>query len=281
MHASQVPSSDKSTVSLARFVRERYWPVLLPGLAASGIPRERGILDRLVDELGLRMTHQLKAEHLESWWAHLRSESGPATCNRHLVRVGHCLRTGVRWKLLSEDPTSGIKKLKPPKGRVRWLTDHQRATLLFEAGPDLRPYILAGRYTAGRLGTLVDLRRRDVDVAAMTVTFPLTKNGDAQTVPLHPILFAALGTLPEAPGSFVLPQQHRSSIGRAFKRLVTRLGYGDFHFHDLRHDVATSLASQGAGLPTIMAALGHRDPRMSARYTHITPETLRRSMEGL
>jgi integrase len=268
-------------VSLARFVKERYWPVLSAGLAPSGVQRERGILDRLVDELGLRMLHQLHAEHLESWWARLRSESGPATCNRHLVRVGHCLRTGVRWKLLSEDPTRGIKKLKPPKGRVRWLTDHQRATLLFEAGPQLRPYILAGRYTAGRLSTLAALQRRDFDLDAMTVTFPLTKNGDAHTVPLHPYLLAALGTLPAEPGSFVLPRMHGSSVGRAFKRLVTRLGYGDFHFHDLRHDVATSLASQGAGLPTIMAALGHRDPRMSARYTHITPETLRLSMAGL
>jgi integrase len=183
---------------------------------------------------------------------------------------------------LATDPTASLTKLRPPKGRIKWLTDEQRARLLAEAEPGLRRYILAGRYTAGRLSTLVDLRRRDLDIVNMILTFPLTKNGDSHTIPLHPqCLAAAFQPLPEGPDEFLLPRLHRSSVGRSFKRLVTRLGFGDFHFHDLRHDVATSLASKGAGLPVIMAALGHRDPRMSSRYTHITPETLRGAMGGL
>jgi integrase len=278
--SSHSPLTGPAHLSLARYVHDRYWPVVRPGLAPLSIGREEAILARLVNQLGLRLLYQLRAEHLEGWWSKLKSEVKPATANRHLARVAHAMRTAQRWKLLSEDVLSGISKLKPPKGRVKWLTDEQREHLIAEAPLDLRLYILAGRYTAGRLSTLVNLRRQDLDIQAMTITFPMTKNGDAHTVPLHPALLAAL-TLPNDPGSFILPQWHRSSVGRAFKRLVTRLGYGDFHFHDLRHDVATSLASQGASTPIIMAALGHRDPRMSARYTHITPETLRGAMGGL
>jgi integrase len=279
--SSDFTRSGNGSLSLARFVRDRYWPVLSAGLARSSVGRERAILARLVDHLGPRLTHQLEPEHLEMWWARLRASRKPATCNRHLVRVRHCLRTGVRWKLLAADPTAGISKLKPPKGRVKWLTDEQRARLIAAADPALQIYILAGRYTAGRLSTLIELRRRDLDLEAMTVTFPITKNGDAHMVPLHPTLLAALGTIPDEPDAFVLPRVHRCSVGRAFTRLVTRLGIGDFHFHDLRHDVATTLVSQGAGLPIIMAALGHRDPRMSVRYTHVTAETLRGAMRGL
>jgi hypothetical protein len=76
---------------------------------------------------------------------------------------------------------------------------------------------------------------------------------------LHPALLAALSPLSDEPDSFVLPRMHLWHISRSFRRLVGRLGLGDFHFHDLRHDVATSLASQGASTPAIKAALGHRD----------------------
>jgi hypothetical protein len=183
---SHSPSAQTDRLSLARYVRERYWPVLRPGLAPSSVPREWPILDQFADRLGLLRLDQLRAEHVEGWWAALRARVRPATCNRHLVRVGHCLRTGVRWGLLAKDPSAGIRKLKPPKGRVRWLSDEQRARVIAQADPDLRLYILAGRYTAGRRANLHELRRRDLDLVGMTVTFAQTKNGDSQTVPLHP-----------------------------------------------------------------------------------------------
>ena len=68
----------------------------------------------------------------------------------------------------------------------KWLTDEQRVRLVAEAPADLRLYILAGRYTAGRRATLHALRRRDLGLTAMTVTFPMTKNGDAPRSPCIP-----------------------------------------------------------------------------------------------
>lgn len=48
----------------------------------------------------------------------------------------------------------------------------------------------------------------------------------------------------------------------------------DYTFHDLRHDVASTLTMGGANQRTVMEILGHRDPRMTLRYQHLAPEYL-------
>ena len=44
--------------------------------------------------------------------------------------------------------------------------------------------------------------------------------------------------------------------------------------HRLRHTYATEMLSAGMSLPGVMRLLGHRDFRMTLRYTAITPETV-------
>jgi integrase len=61
----------------------------------------------------------------------------------------------------------------------------------------------------------------------------------------------------------------------AFGRLVRSLGMKNLTFHDLRHDTASTLTMAGVPQRTIMAILGHRDPRMTLCYPHLSPEHLR------
>ena len=46
----------------------------------------------------------------------------------------------------------------------------------------------------------------------------------------------------------------------------------DFRFHDTRHCCA-SLAQQGASLLEIADVLGHRQLKMTQRYSHLTTRT--------
>ena len=59
------------------------------------------------------------------------------------------------------------------------------------------------------------------------------------------------------------------------------MGLKDVSFHDLRHDVASTLTMAGVSQRAVMEVLGHRDPRMTIRYQHLEPGHLRDAVRTL
>ena len=53
------------------------------------------------------------------------------------------------------------------------------------------------------------------------------------------------------------------------------------HFHDLRHSAASEMVNGGVALYTVGKVLGHRDARSTARYSHLTTETLAQAMNTI
>ena len=147
----------------------------------------------------------------------------------------------------------------------------------------LRPYIIGALQTGGRRGELLGLRWLDIDMKARIVTFARTKNGDARTVPMTETLRDLLLSLarPIDLQARVLPEWKPANLTVAFGRLVRSLGIKNLTFHDLRHDAASTLTMAGVPQRTVMAILGHRDPRMTLRYQHLSPEHLRDAARAL
>ena len=83
------------------------------------------------------------------------------------------------------------------------------------------------------------------------------------------------------PVNRVLPDWQPAALTVAFGRLVHALKFSNLTFHDLRHDTASTLTMAGAAQRTVMALLGHRDPRMTLRYQHLSPEHLRDAVRVL
>ncbi len=59
------------------------------------------------------------------------------------------------------------------------------------------------------------------------------------------------------------------------------LYWENFKFHDLRHTFATRLVQRGIDLYKISKLLGHHDIKMTQRYAHHYPESLRDGVEVL
>ena len=55
----------------------------------------------------------------------------------------------------------------------------------------------------------------------------------------------------------------------------------DLHWHDLRHEGACRLFSDGVNIRTIQLMLGHSDIKQTQRYLNITDEELRKAMTGV
>jgi integrase len=79
----------------------------------------------------------------------------------------------------------------------------------------------------------------------------------------------------------VFPPRDPKVLSRAFARLVADLEIPNLRFHDLRHDAASALTMAGVPQQAVMEILGHRDPRMTMRYQHLSPGHLRDAMRAL
>lgn len=71
------------------------------------------------------------------------------------------------------------------------------------------------------------------------------------------------------------------SYRSAFERAVRKAEIENFTFHDLRHTFASWLAMAGVDLPTLQELMGHKDTKMTLRYTHLSSDHKRRTVAAL
>jgi integrase len=100
-----------------------------------------------------------------------------------------------------------------------------------------------------------------------------TKNGVLRILPLSESALTVLHSLPTGGAADkvfagVVPSQLSVYTKRVFKRL----GILDASFHTLRHTAASWMVQQGVDLYGVGQILGHKTPRMTQRYAHLSPD---------
>jgi len=70
-------------------------------------------------------------------------------------------------------------------------------------------------------------------------------------------------------------------IKKGFSAALKRAGIEDFRFHDLRHTFGSHLVMQGVNVRTIQQLMGHKDIKMTMRYSHLSPEYVQQAVERL
>lgn len=210
-----------------------------------------------------------------------------ATINRYITQLGSVYRYARRLRLLPRvfvPPTKGIEKAPEPPNPERYLRPDEVerlitvARLLDRRWGRLPALITLAFHTGLRVGNLLALRWRDVDLEAGTLTVVKTKNGRPLVAPLTAAACAelrALGT--PAPDRLVFEGRG----GRAYNfrplwaKVCTEANLPGRNFHQLRHGCGSALAQAGVGQAQIMAILGHRTLSASARYMHHSTEDKR------
>src|SRR5262249_49629839 len=271
-------------ISLRKFVEEKYWPTIKDALSSSEERRSGSILDQhILPRFGDFKLAKFRTEDIDRWQAERMEKASPGTVRKEMMRLKHLLNCAVKWRYIKDSPAKGLKTVKMPPGRVRYLTPEERSALIDNARPELRLYIEAALQTGARRGELCHLRWVDIDMRTRTVTFPKTKNGDRRTVPLTETLYRLLQDLPRPldQQASVLPSLTPDAITIGFRRLAHDLNLPNLKFHDLRHDVASTLTMAGVAQRAVMEILGHKDPRMTLRYQHLSPGHLQEAMACL
>jgi integrase len=226
---------------------------------------------------------------IEKYKVQHSQEVKAGTVNRELALLKHMLTKAVDWGYLKQNPTKAVKLLKEPPGRLRYLEAEEIERLLDACDdpqtPYLRPIVIVALHTGMRLGEILGLRWGDLDLRHRLISITKTKNNERKTIPINEALYEELTKLPRHMTSpYLLGHLDGTRIlriDRSFHSALKRAGIEGFRFHDLRHTFASHLAMRGVPLETIGALLGHKDPKMTRRYAHLSPTTLQQAVTTL
>lgn len=216
-----------------------------------------------------------------------------ATLNRYQVALAALFRWAKRDRRVPrefESPTRHVEKRRETRGRVRYLTDDERARLLAACiespWPRLYMLVLMALTTGARRGELLGLRWCDVSLERGEAELHDTKNGDPRVLVLLEQVVDELARFApkDAPTSQALVFRSRLrpsqpyATAKVFNQAVADAGIKNFRFHDCRHCTASYMAQAGASLLEIADTLGHRQLRMVQRYAHLNTDSRRRLM---
>ena len=197
------------------------------------------------------------------------------TIRRETTELKHALKLAVEWELLHENAAQGVKMPRLPEGRTRYLTPSELKTAL-DASPEwMRAPIALAALTGMRRGELLGLRWIDVDLPNRRLYLRETKNGTLRVIVLNDLAMQVLSSLPEGgPADHVFSGVDAQHLTDCTRRIFASLGIDDASFHSLRHTAASWLVMQGVDLYVVGQLLGHKTPKMTQRYAHLSPHYL-------
>ncbi len=140
-------------------------------------------------------------------------------------------------------------------------------------------------YSCGlRVSEAVHLRAQQIDSRRMVVCVRSGKGRKDRYVPLprRTLELLRLYWREHRPGYWLFPSQdpsrpiHRGRVLKCIKAAVPHAGLAkNVSCHTLRHSYATHLLEQGVELRVIQGILGHRSPRTTVLYVHLTQSTMK------
>lgn len=256
----------------------------------------RGLLDRhILPALGSERLDRITPAAVRTWHAACCPDN-PATRAKAYSLLRTILATATDDELIDRNPARIKGAGTPPKSGEVVILDPEQVVALTEAMPPrLRATIALGTWTALRLGEVLGLQRRDIDLDAATVTVrhsavklpggpPVlgTPKSDAGSrrvgIPPHALaliadhLDAHTGPRPE---SLLFPATRSkgtpmsaSTFYKSYYPARESIGQPSLKFHHLRHLGGTLSARAGATLAELMARLGHTTPTVAMKYQH-------------
>lgn len=286
-------------------------------LAEPGTPYKRGkgeLLGHIMKALGDRPAREITTREID---ALLRTIAATGVSARAVNKTRNVIAAALNYGMresafgLPANPALAADVRREPQPGVLLYYSPQEIETIAEAlsvglrrpQPDKRTadqialdnedaeMIRVASYTGLRLGELLALRWKDIDLDGSVVTVSramsagvetTTKSGRVRRVPLPDQASAALARL-RAREDFIDQNElvfidpalgrplHPVTVRKRFKQARDAVGARPLRFHDLRHTYGSLLAAAGVDLVTIKEMMGHSALSTTGRYLHARP----------
>lgn len=166
-----------------------------------------------------------------------------------------------------------IKRFKEARPETRAIPKAAANLLIANAEGKVRLLLIVLFGSGLRITDALQITWDDIDLPAGTVRVRVGKTDRWRVFPLDPVVAAALANEPTKEGR-LFPWRTRWGAYKPLRALRKKIA-SRFTPHMARHSLGTWLNAAGAGLKTIMATLGHDDPKSSMRYQDADIEIVR------
>lgn len=190
---------------------------------------------------------------------------------------------GKEWGIpIASNPCAMVSRPVEPKGRDRRLEAGEEAALLLacrQSSVELEAIVRIALETGARLGELLKLQWKDVNLAKCTSKLLDTKNGEDRVIPLSTTAISVLKSVPKHINGRIFWRWSASdSFNKTWTRACQRAMLANFRFHDLRHEAVSRLFEKGLNPIEVASVSGHKTLAMLKRYTHLRAEDLAKKL---
>ncbi len=243
-----------------------------PRLAPETLERLEGILKTIRTHFPSALK-DISRQNIAAFISNRSADVAPATVQKEITTLKHALRLAVEWELIPRNPADGADVPRVPTGRTRFLSPTELKAALDAAPEWMKSPIALAAFTGMRRGELLSLRWKDVDLSGRRLYLRETRSEDLRIVTLNDLALRVLQALQAGPpGGLVLPGVDGMRLSVYTRRLFKSVGIDGASFHSLRHTAASWLAMSGVDLYAVGQVLGHKTPRMTQRYAHLSPQ---------
>ena len=241
---------------------------------------------RLLPAFGGRHLDRLTARQVRRWFDGY-SRTAPGNANHALALFRQIMNFAVACGHIDTNPAQGTRPNRRPKltrflsrdeiERLHRVLDDHYAKGSRAQADIIRLLLLTGC----RRGEILGLRRSEVQKDMLVL-------GDSKTgsrrIPLNSQALHILERQPRTESPFVFPSPRDPLRARGrdlflWYRVRREAGIEDVRLHDLRHTHASHAVMNGVPVPVVSRLLGHSNPRMTLRYSHLRDRDIEASAE--
>jgi integrase len=259
---------------------------------------------RIRDGIGEKDSDRIGGKELDHFRQKLIEEKlSNSTINCYIDIIGAVFNYAIRMDaFVGINPTKVIKKLRVDNIREKFLNNKEITDLLkrVEADPLLYLFTKLALSTGGRLQTILDIRKRDIDLENAIIILNDYKNGstykgyicDDELSDLLRFRMSLIGN-----NDCVLYENGISDVRRHISRKLNVVFYDLFNYdldqndanyrkhkvviHTLRHTFLSHLAIKGTSPLVIKRLSNHKSMDMVERYAKLNPSAGKDEVVGL
>jgi integrase len=298
-----LPTEDSFAAFAAEFLRHqerRIAPRVTKGrISKAEYERQKGIVEtKLVPFFGVVRLAAVRRPDVVRFINERTGQVSDATIIKEVNTLKRLFNVALALEKIPANPAQDAPLPQAPEGRNRYLTPEQWHDV-FKAcyiphdadGNESEQWLQQAAALAISLGTrrgeLLAVTVPDIDLDARMILLRRTKNGKERAAFINDLAKQVLISMG------ISERKQRKDRGKLFHgvtaeqismrfiRACREAGVEDFSFHDLRHSYASHLRMAGADLHDLQILLGHKDPRMTARYAHLSDAHLAANAQRL